>query len=202
MDLDNLKAKWQQDTGRHAEQNKTTMEELHRLLHGKTFDFITATRKKYEKIISIMLMTMMVSVLMQPIISDGFTFPGSVSGFVKLVFFFLVLIFFYWMKLLAISNIQLSDHIKERLTQLIALTEKNKRIEVIFVLCFVATMLPVGWFFYGKGMANFSDLGFQISAPFGLFFLGAFLYAIVRRHNRQLTDLQSLLKEYNEGTES
>src|SRR5689334_3713008 len=125
MELDDLKGSWQKEAGQHAESNKKNMKELNALLHGKTLDFLTTVRKKYERIISIMMLSMMVAILIQPVMTDGFTFPGSMSGFVKMVFFYLLLIFFYWTKLLAISNLQLSDHIEERLTQLLSMSKKN-----------------------------------------------------------------------------
>ena len=200
MELDDLKAHWQKDIERHTELNKKSMEELQRLLHSKTSDFITSVRKKYEKIISIMIMSMMIAVLMQPVISDGFTFPGSMSGFVKMVFFYLMLILFYWTKLLAINNIQLSDQIKDRLTQLLTMSKRNLRIEVGFVIFFIVSLILVGWFFYGKGVANFSDLGFRISAPFAILFAVAFIYVIIRRHKKQIAEIQSLLDEYETNT--
>ena len=53
MELDDLKAHWQKGNDKHVEQNKKNMEELTRMLNGKTNDFIVTVRKKYEKIISI-----------------------------------------------------------------------------------------------------------------------------------------------------
>lgn len=199
MELDDLKARWQKEIHQHTESNKKNMKELHALLHGKTMDFITTVRKKYERIISIMMLSMMLTVLIQPIMNDGFTFPGSTSGFVKMVFFYLLLIFFYWTKLLAISNLRLSDHIEERLTQLLSMSKRNLRIEVLFVIGFVITLILVGWFFYGKGMANLDDLGVRISLPLTFIFTGAFIYVIIRRHKKQIAELQSLLNEYKNG---
>ena len=83
-----------------------------------------------------MLGGMLLFVLVHLIITDGFTYPCSVNGFAKAIFFYVVLIIFYWQKLKNVSHLQLSDHIKERMEQLLKMLQRNYRTEITFVVLF------------------------------------------------------------------
>jgi hypothetical protein len=197
MDLDKLKASWQKEIETNSQINKKDMEQLKLLLNGKTYDLITSLRKKYEKIIGIMLCGMLITVLFSPIITDGFTFPGSINGFVKMMVFYIVLIIFYWTKFRSINNLELSENIRDRIEQLLKMLKRSLKIEVSFVFIFLAAIVVIGRFIFGKGLENLNDTGFLISVPLAFLFSSAMLYLIVKRHKDKIKELESYLKEFD-----
>ena len=196
MELDDLKAKWQHESICNAHLNYKSMEQLQTILSGKTADMITAMKLKYEKIISIMLGGMLVFVLVHPILTDGFTYPGSANGFAKAMFFYLVLLIFYWQKLRNINHLQLSDHLKERMEQLLQLMRRNYRTELTFVVLFFVGIIVIGRFFYGKGFQNLDDKGVLIGFPLAILFSGALIYFISRRYRSHIKELKEYLSAY------
>ncbi|RDV16365.1 hypothetical protein DXT99_03960 [Pontibacter diazotrophicus] len=199
MELDDLKAKWQSETTNHSHLNQKSMAQIQDILNGKTTDLITSMKRKYEKIISIMLGGMLLMVLVHPILTDGFTYPGSINGYVKLMFFYLVLIIFYWQKLKNINHLQLSDHLKERMEQLLVMLQRNYKTEVTFVVLFFFSMIIIGRFFYGRGLQDLDDTGVLIGFPLSILFTGAVIYFIVRRYKHQIKELKEYLAEYEEA---
>lgn len=196
MELDDLKANWQKETENYSQLNKKNMQQMQFILHQKTADLITSMKKKFEKIISIMLGGMLIFVLVFPFISDGFLYPGSINGFAKMMFFYLVLIIFYWEKLKNINNLDLSDHIKERLEQLLKMLRRDRRIEMIFLALFFIGFILVGRFFYGKGLSNLDDRGVMIGFPLALVFTGIMIYVIIKRYQKEMSELKKYLDEY------
>jgi hypothetical protein len=197
MELDDLKAKWQRETVNNPQLNYKTMEQLRMILDSKTTDIITSMKLKYEKIISIMLGGMLLFVLVHPILTDGFTYPGSAYGFAKMIFFYLVLLIFYWQKLRNINHLQLSDHLKERMEQLLKMLQRNYRTEIIFVVVFFISMIVIGRFFFGKGLQELDDRGFVIGFPLSVLFAGAFIFLIVKRYKDKIKELKEYLAEYD-----
>ena len=196
MELDELKAKWQHESIYNAQINYKSMEQLQTILSGKTADMITSMKLKYEKIISIMLGGMLVFVLVHPLLTDGFTYPGSANGFAKAMFFYLILIIFYWQKLRNINHLQLSDHLKERMEQLLQMMRRNYRTELTFVGLFFIGMIVIGRFFYGKGLQNLDDRGVLIGLPLAILFSGALIYFISRRYRSHIKELKEYLSAY------
>jgi hypothetical protein len=196
MDLDKLKANWQKESEFLTQNNIKNMEQLNLILNGKTYDLITSLRKKYEKIIGIMLGGMLLTVLFMPLITDGFTFPGSINGFVKMMAFYLILIIFYWMKFRSINNLELSENIRERIQQLLKMLKKSLRLEVSFVLLFFAAIIVIGRFVFGKGLQDLDDRGFLISIPLSILFTSAMIFLIFRRHKTRIVELEKYLKEF------
>ncbi|WP_345157472.1 hypothetical protein [Pontibacter saemangeumensis] len=172
------------------------MEQLQQILNSRTEDMVTSLKRKYEKIISIMLGGMLLFVLVHPILTDGFTYPGSINGFVKAMFFYVVLLIFYWQKLKNINHLQLSDHIKERMEQLLLMLQRNYRTEVIFVVAFFVGVIFIGRFFYGKGLQDLDDTGVLIGLPLAILFSGAMVYLIIRRYRGKIKEMKAYLAEY------
>ncbi|GAA4427911.1 hypothetical protein GCM10023188_11560 [Pontibacter saemangeumensis] len=196
MELDDLKATWQRETENNAHLPYKTMEQLQQILNSRTEDMVTSLKRKYEKIISIMLGGMLLFVLVHPILTDGFTYPGSINGFVKAMFFYVVLLIFYWQKLKNINHLQLSDHIKERMEQLLLMLQRNYRTEVIFVVAFFVGVIFIGRFFYGKGLQDLDDTGVLIGLPLAILFSGAMVYLIIRRYRGKIKEMKAYLAEY------
>src|SRR6186713_3398950 len=94
--------------------NRRTPEAIGQILKEKTTNVFSLMKKRYERIITLMLCGMLLLVLFFPFISDGFHYPGSINGFVKCMFLYLVLIIFYWEKYKSVNSLEFSDYIKER----------------------------------------------------------------------------------------
>ena len=196
MELDNLKAKWQKDAEKHSQLNKKDMDQIRFILRGKASDLITSVRKNYEKIISAMLGSMVLILIVFAVISDGFTYPGSAYGFAKCMFFYLVLIIFYWEKLKNVNNLELSDHLKERLEQILKMLKRNQRIEVTFAGFFFVAFILVGRFFYGKGLNDIFKPEVVIGFAVAVLFTGFVIHRIIKRYKRQINEMEGYLGEY------
>jgi hypothetical protein len=196
MELDDLKNQWQRENERLAREQHKDISAIEQLLLSKTTDLISAMRKKYEKIITMMLGSMLLMILVFPILSDGFSFPGSAYGFAKCMFFYVLLIAFYWLKFRSVLHLMLSDFLEERMTQLLRILERSRRIEIIFCIVFYVALLTVGRFFYGKGLAGLFTLEMLCFFLLSLVFGGAMIWLIAYRHNRQIGELKQYLEEY------
>jgi hypothetical protein len=200
MELDDLKAKWQQETATSAQLNAKTMHQIETVLNGKALDMIASLQLKYEKIISRMLIGMLLIIFGFPFLSDGFTYPGSVNGFAKAMFFYLVLIMFYWAKLTSVNHLELSDQIKERLEQVLRLLNKNLRIELLFVLVFFVGFIVVGRFFYGHGLEGIFKPEVVVDSGIGVFFTACVLFLINKHYKKQISEFEQYLEEYNNAS--
>lgn len=199
MELEDLKARWQKDTNVHTRLNTKDMQNIQTILTGKAADMITSLKRKYEKIIGTMLGGMLLIVLVFPFLSDGFSWPGSVSGFAKAMFFYLILILFYWAKLKTVNNLELSDHIKERLEQLLTMLNKNLRIELYFVAAFFVAFIVIGRFFYGHGLEGILKPEVIGGSVIAVAFTGLVLLLINRRYKKQISELEGYLGEYEKA---
>lgn len=198
MELDDLKDTWQKEAAGLQQLNVKNLPYLEALLNGKTEDVITSMKKRFEKIISSLLYGMLLLVLVFPFLSDGFTFPGSMNGFAKAMLFYLILVIFYWKKLKSVSHLQLSDHLKERMEQLLKMLRTNLESEIFFAVFFLIALILVGRFFYGKGLQNLDDWGFLIATPLFLILAGVFIWLIIKRAKKQISELETYLAEYDQ----
>ena len=144
-----------------------------------------------------MLTGMLLIIFVFPFLSDGFSYPGSINGFAKAMFFYLVLILFYWAKLKSVSNLELSDHIKERLEQILTMLNKNLQIEFFFVLIFFAGFILVGRFFYGHGLEGIFKPEVVAGAGISVLFTGLMLFFINKHYKKHISELEGYLAEYN-----
>ncbi|PWV55662.1 hypothetical protein [Chitinophaga sp. S165] len=196
MELDDLKNQWQQESEKLSREQHKDISAIEQLLTHKTADLVSAMKAKYEKIITMMLGSMLLMILVFPILSDGFSYPGSAYGFAKCMFFYVLLIAFYWLKFRSILHLTLSDFLQERMTQLLQVLKRSRRIEIIFCIVFYVALLTVGRFFYGKGLAGLFTL--QMSGFFllSLIFAISMIWLIGYRHTRQIKELKQYLEEY------
>ncbi len=196
MELDDLKNKWQQENEKLSREQHKDISAIERLLTHKMADLVSAMKTKYEKIITMMLGSMLLMILVFPILSDGFSYPGSAYGFAKCMFFYILLITFYWLKFRNILHLTLSDFLQERMTQLLRILERSRRIEIIFCIVFYMALLGVGRFFYGKGLAGLFTLEMLGFFLLSLIFAIAMIWLIGYRHTRQIKELKQYLEEY------
>jgi len=199
MELDDLKAGWEKETDYQIGSGRKDISQLQFMLHNKAGDMLTRIRKRYEMIISCLLFSVMISILVHPIISDDFNYPGSASGFVKGMMLYLLVLLFYWLKLVNINNISLSDQIRERLEDMLKWQKRSLRLEAGFiVLAFVGGPLVSRFVYHGRGFTDLDDIGVRIAVPAGLILMSIILYIIIKRHRRNILELQGYLAEYTE----
>ena len=200
MELDDLKDGWEKETDYQIGSGRKDINQLQFMLHNKAGDMLTRIRKRYEMIISCLLFSVMIYALVHPVISDDFNYPGSASGFVKGMLLYMLVLLFYWLKLVNINNLSLSDQIKERLEQMLRLQKRSLRLEAGFiVLAFIGGPLVSRFVYHGKGLTDLDDPGVRIAVPAGLLLMGVILYVIVKRHRRNINELQWYLGEYRES---
>lgn len=197
MELDDLKAKWQHETAASSHLTPSAMQQIEAVLNGKALDMIASLKRKYERIISRMLVGMLLIVLVFPFLSDGFSYPGSVNGFAKAMFFYLVLILFYWAKLRSVNHLELSDQIKKRLEQLLLVLRANLRIERLFVVLFFVAFMIAGRFFYGHGLDGILKPEVVAGSGIAVLFTAFILNLISRNYKKQISELEEYLDEYN-----
>ena len=201
MELDDLKAGWKKETASEIEIRRKDMDQLQSMLHNKTTDLLTRIRKRYEMIISCLLISVLLYTIIHPVISDDFTYPGSTSGFVKGMLLYILVVFFYWLKLVSVNNLNPSNEIKDRLSQMLRMLRRNLRIEMGFVvLVFTGGPLVSRFVYHGKAFTDLDDIGVRIAVPAGILLLGVILYIIRNRYAKNIRELEGYLAEYAETT--
>jgi hypothetical protein len=201
MELDDLKAGWKKETASEIEIRRKDMDQLQSMLHNKTTDLLTRIRKRYEMIISCLLISVLLYTIIHPVISDDFTYPGSTSGFVKGMLLYILVVFFYWLKLVSVNNLNPSNEIKDRLSQMLRMLRRNLRIEMGFVvLVFTGGPLVSRFVYHGKAFTDLDDIGVRIAVPAGILLLGLILYIIRNRYAKNIRELEGYLAEYAETT--
>ncbi|HEY4653148.1 MAG TPA: hypothetical protein VIH22_01470 [Cyclobacteriaceae bacterium] len=201
MELDDLKAGWKKETASEIEIRRKDMDQLQSMLHNKTTDLLTRIRKRYEMIISCLLISVLLYTIIHPVISDDFTYPGSTSGFVKGMLLYILVVFFYWLKLVSVNNLNPSNEIKDRLSQMLRMLRRNLRIEMGFVvLVFTGGPLVSRFVYHGKAFTDLDDIGVRIAVPAGILLLGVILYIIRNRYTKNIRELEGYLAEYAETT--
>lgn len=196
MELDDFKSKWQQENEKLARQQYKAPAAIEQLLAHKTTDLVAVMQRKYEKIITMMLGSMLLMILVFSTISDGFAYPGSAYGFARCMFFYVLLIAFYWLKFRTVLHLTLSDFLEVRMMQLLGVLEKSRRIEIIFCSVFYVALMVAGRFFYGKGLEGLFTLQMLGLFLLSLVFAVTMIWLVARRHTRQIRELKQYLEEY------
>jgi ABC-type thiamin/hydroxymethylpyrimidine transport system permease subunit len=190
MDIDALKAGWKKNSGLSAEE-QSHFDRLPALLQGKTTDMITVTKRQYERVITVLLGSMVVATLAMPLLTDGFTYPGSPQGFVKMMF--------YWAKLRTVNHLTLSDSIPERLEQLLTMFRQGLRTEILFIVSLLLGIVFVGRFFYGKGLSGLWAPDVLTAFALSVVFTGALLWFVRKRYRAKIEELKTYLREYRQA---
>lgn len=198
MDIDALKAGWKKSSSLSADE-QSYFDRLPTLLQGKTADMITVTKRQYERIITLLLGSMVAATLAMPLLTDGFTYPGSPQGFVKMMFFYQLIILFYWAKLRTVSHLSLSDSIPERLEQLLSMFRRSFWTEVIFIVSLLLGVVFVGRFFYGKGLTGIRAPDVVVAFALSVVFTGAVLALVRKRYRARIAELTAYLQEYRQA---
>lgn len=197
MELDDLKNRWQQETDAFTNLNHKDMAHLENLLQAKTSSLVQVLHRKYERIITSMLLGMVLFVVGVPLLTDT---PYADSGKLYLPYFMIILplLLFYWFRFREIAGTVPADRLQPRLVQLIARLRRSRWQEMLLVVGLA--VLFTGWrFVFGKGLTDIMKPEVLIGYPLVLLFTGLMLRYSYRRYERYIRELQAYLAEIGEN---
>src|SRR5688572_24334378 len=90
MELDDLKINWQKESTQNLEHNKQTMEQLQLVLKEKTTATLSGMKKKYQKIITLLIIGVIANIIISPFLhfllgDDGPVFRLTYSGLLSVM---------------------------------------------------------------------------------------------------------------------
>ncbi len=211
MELDDLKENWQSETKENLNKNTQSMEQLKLILKERTTETLTGLKKKYERIISFLIVGIFLNVLINPFLhfllgDEGPMFRityGGLLSLVTVVVMCLVVVFFYWLKYTSLDT-NLSDRdIKTTLYEKIKSLKKSYRQEIIFIITLFALLFVLARFtsqYLGNG--DFLDI-FHIDILLALLAALAmmcfYIYKISITYKRNIKDLEHHLHQFEKG---
>ncbi|MDB5262833.1 MAG: hypothetical protein JWQ14_2114 [Adhaeribacter sp.] len=212
MELDDLKASWQRETEMNLEINKQSMEQLKLMLQEKSSGTLTGMKKKYEKIISLLMVGILLNVLVNPFLhfllgDEGPVFRITLGGLlllVTVVVFGLIVIFFYWLKYTTLKTVISASNLKESLTENIARFKKYLKQEISFILALFGALFICGRLsseYLGNG--KFWDIWHQdivLAMLAAGSIMGFYIYKRARAYKKNIRELQQYLAEFDEGS--
>lgn len=208
MELDDLKVNWQKESTQNLKLNKQTMEQLQFILKEKTSLTLSGMKKKYEKLITLLIIGVIANIIVSPFLhfllgDDGPVFRLTYSGLLSimtLVVICLVVIFFYWIKYRSMPVTTIDTDLKITLSQNIGGLKRSLKQEVIFIIALFATLFVVGRMtsqYLGNG--DFGDIfhtDIMLAIGAGVLMFAFYLYKRVKFYNHNINELQQYLKEY------
>lgn len=197
MELNQLKADWQKLNTQEPLTPKS-MEQINAMIAGKTNHAIASVKKRYEKVLLSLMLSLLAVILLFPLLSDGFTYPGSVNGYVKGLFFYMVAVLFVWFKYRNLNDARFSDDLRTRLVQLIGTLQRSKRIDGAFLVGMFGSVLLVGRFVMGKGLAGILKPDVVAAGVLSVVLVAGLLHYITRSYNRRIRELEQYLAEFDE----
>ena len=214
MELDDLKAGWQQENTDKTFLKPKNMEQLEMILKSKTTGIMELVKSKYQLGVSVILFGIIVNILLSPFLHWLLGEPGPIFriptanqffSLITIVLFFLVAISFYWIKFTSVSTHADGENIKEMLLKNIQQLKKSWKQEVAFILLFFIVLFLTARtesHFLGKG--SFWDI-YRVDILLSLLAGVSVIIGIIKfrslHYNKNINELKSLLSEYNEASE-
>ena len=206
MELDDLKINWQKESTQNLEHNKQTMEQLQLILKEKTTATLSGMKKKYQKIIKLLIIGVTANVILSPFLhflmgDDGPVFRLTYSGVFSIITFVmicLVVILFYWVKFKSTQVI--NANLEVTLSQNIVSLKSSLKREVIFIIALFFMLFIIGRMtsqYLGNGAFGdifHTDILLAIGA--GVLMFAFYVYKRVKFYNRNISELQQYLNEY------
>jgi hypothetical protein len=206
MELDDLKVNWQKESTQNLEHNKQTMEQLQLILKEKTSATLSGMKKKYQKIIKLLIIGVTANVILSPFLhfllgDDGPVFRLTYSGVFSIITFVvicLVVILFYWVKYK--STPVVDTNLEVTLSQNIDNLKRSLKREVIFIIALFVALFTIGRMtsqYLGNGAFGdifHTDIMLAIGA--GVLMFAFYVYKRVKFYNRNIHELQQYLNEY------
>jgi hypothetical protein len=210
MDLDDLKAGWQRETEKNLQLNKQSMEQLQLMLQEKSAGALTGIKKKYEKIISLLLVGILLNVVVSPFLhfllgDDGPVFRITFGGLVSLatiVVLGLVVILFYWLKYTNLETTLPATNLKSSLITSIAGLQKSMRQEIYFIISlFLILFISARFSSEYLGHGSFWDISHPdilLALLTAVILFGFYIFKRVLFYKKHIRELQQYLAEFNE----
>ena len=208
MELDDLKSKWQKETVEHSQLNKKDMEQLQLILRKKTSGLLAGMKKKYESIISVLLVGMFANILISPFLhwilgDEGpvFRMPSLLPLLTIIILCMLVLIF-YWIKYISFKTIIVEHDLKNSLKENIQSLKRSFKHEVWFLI-----VLFIGLFIAGRSTSQAEGNGLfwdifrtdiLLSLLAGCVLLAVVLFLRSGYYKRNIKELEGYLSEFEE----
>ena len=207
MELDDLKINWQKESTQNLEHNKQTMGQLQNILKEKTSATLSGMKKKYQKIIRLLIIGVTANVMLSPFLhfllgDDGPVFRVTYSGLLSIltiVVVCLVVILFYWIKYRSMPVV--SANLEVTLSQSINSLKTSLKREVTFIIAVFVMLFIIGRMtsqYLGNGAFGdifHTDIMLAIGA--GVLMFAFYVYKRVIYYNKNIHELQQYLDEYN-----
>ena len=208
MELDDLKIKWQKESTKNLEVNKQTMEQLQHILKEKTNVTLSGMKKKYEKVITLLLIGVIINIILSPFLhfllgDEGPVFRLTYSGLLSIltvVVVCLVVMLFYWIKFKSIPATGVNTNLKLTLSRNINSLKKSLRQEISFIIAIFITLFVISRMvsqYLGNG--NFGDIfhkDIMLAMGAAVLMFAFYMYKRVRFYRHNINELQQYLNEY------
>jgi hypothetical protein len=206
MDLDDLKATWQQETQHYLQSNKKDMEQLQLILKERTNDVMSGVRKKYNAIILLAVIWTLGNNLLAPLLD--YWLKGGVGVIFsekKLLRFAvdallcLLVVCFYRLKYAHLKNDVSADNLYVTLNTNIQYLKNSLKQEIYFIagICFLFLIISVTLGAYEGKLPH--TTGTVIIAIWAILILfGMALWLILKRkryYKRNIAQLKHYLAE-------
>lgn len=174
------------------------MEQINAMITGKTNHAVASVRKNYERVLLSLMLSMLAVIVLFPLLSDGFAYPGSVKGYAKGLFFYMLAVLFVWYKYRNLNDTQFSNDLRTRLLQLTGKLQRSKRIDGAFIVTMFASVLLIGRFAMGKGLTDMLKPDVIAGGVLSVVMVTGLVIFITRSYNRRIRELEQYLSEFDE----
>lgn len=213
MELDDLKASWQEKNANYSQLNKKNMEQLQIILKEKTAGVMSSVKKRYEATISYVLTGTVGTLVLVGFVPwllgvDGpiYNLPTSLNQALNIIVVLLLglsIVFFYWIKYTSMEQFLDSQDMKSTLSRSIQKLKKSNNQEIFFTVSLTLAWMTIARMHsHFAGYGNFWDiLRFDILLSFlvAVALVGYYLVKRTGQYRMLIQELQEYLKEYNES---
>jgi len=152
MELEDLKNNWRKESTENLVLNTQSMEQLQSILKEKTSGTLKGMKKKHERIITFLLIGILLNVLINPFLhfllgDEGPVFRitfGGLLSLITIVAICIIVVFFYWIKVISIKTERPDGELKIVLTQHIKNLNRSLRQEIYFITAIFVFLFIIG----------------------------------------------------------
>jgi len=208
MELEDLKNNWRKESKENLVLNTQSMEQLQSILKEKTRGTLKGMKKKYERIITFLLIGILLNVLISPFLhfllgDEGPVFritTGGLLSLITLIVICIIVISFYWLKVLSIKTENPDGELKSVLVKQIDNLNRSLRQEVCFITAIFIFLFIIGRAtsqYLGNG--NFWDifhLDILLAMLAAICILGFYIYKRISFYKKNIHEFQKYLDEF------
>jgi len=208
MELEDLKNNWRKESKENLVLNTQSMEQLQSILKEKTSSTLKGMKKKYERIITFLLIGILLNVLINPFLhfllgDEGPAFRitfGGLLSLITIVAICIIVVFFYWIKVISIKTESPDGELKSVLIKQINNLNKSLRQEIYFI-----TAIFIFLFIIGRGTSQYlgngsfwdifhQDILLAILAAIAL--MSFYIYKRITFYRKNIYEFQKYLDEF------